>query len=158
MSISIILIPLAVALSITTKTAVETLIENKNKSKSTGQRITQLAPMLTIFNDIILLEQTLREHGLSVTVISENQLICQAGGACLDYSRQTAGEPFQVAVSGVNDVGKFISEMECFEQEYKQNVQSYTYSKLIENLSDSNMKIVEETLLADNSILLTIDI
>lgn len=156
MSISIVLIPLAIALSITAKAAVQTQIDQKNKNK--GQPLTQLAPMQTIFNDALLLEQTLREHGLSVTVVSNNQLICQAGEARLDYARQTAGEPFWVTVTGVNNIDGFISEMECFEREYEQNVQSFTYNKLIENLSESNMKVVDETVLEDNSILLTIDI
>jgi len=156
MSISIVLIPLAVALSITAKAAVETQREQKNKAK--GQPLKQIAPMETIFNDLSLLEQTLREHGFAVAVMSENQLICQAGQARLDYSRYTAGEPFWVSVSGVNNVDNFISEMDCFEREYKQNVQSYTYNKLMENLNESNMSVAEEAVLEDNSILLTIDI
>lgn len=154
MSISIILIPLAVALSVTAKAAVETQIENKAK----GQTVTQLAPMQTIFNDLTLLEQTLREHGLAVTVVSENKLICKAGEASLEYTRALSGEPFWVTVSGVKNVDNFISEMECFEREYNQNVQSYTYNKLVENLSGSDMKVAEETILDDNSILLTIDL
>ena len=156
MSVSIVLIPLAVALSVTVKAAAAAQIEQKNKRKE--HTLTQLAPMQTIFNDKTLLEQTLREHGFSVTVMSENQLICQAGEARLDYSRQTAGEAFWVSVSGVDHVENFISEMECFEREYKQNVQSYTYNKLVENLNESNMRISEESVLEDNSILLTIDI
>jgi hypothetical protein len=156
MSISMVLIPLAIALSVTAKEAMKERTEQKNKEK--GQPLTQLAPLQTIFNDLSLLEQTLREHGFAVTVVSENQLTCQAGEAYLDYSRQTFGEPFEVTVSGIQNIDRLLTEIECFEREYKQNVQSYTYNKLVEGLNESNMKITEETVLEDNSILLTIDI
>ncbi len=156
MSISIVLIPLAVALSITAKAAVQTQIDYKNKNRE--QQFTHLEPMQTIFNDALLLEQTLREHGYAVTITSENQLICQVGEARLDYTRETQGESFWVTVTGINNINNFISELDCFEREYKQNVQSFTYNKLMENLSESNMKVADETVLEDNSILLTIDL
>ena len=117
-----------------------------------------LPPIETIFNDLTLLEKTLIEHGLSVSVLSEHQLICQVGGVQLDYSRQTGGEPFKMTVSGLQNIDDFLNELECFEREYKQNVQSYTYNRLIDNLNRSTMKISEETLLEDNSIMLVIDI
>jgi len=114
--------------------------------------------METVFTDMALLEKTLKEHGLSTSVVSDNQLLCQIGDALLDYSRQTAGEPFKVTISGQQNIDGFFNEMECFEREYKQNVQSYTYNKLMENVKESNMKIADETVLKDNSILLTVDI
>jgi len=117
-----------------------------------------LPPMETVFTDMALLEKTLKEHGLSTSVVSDNQLLCQIGDALLDYSRQTAGEPFKVTISGQQNIDGFFNEMECFEREYKQNVQSYTYNKLMENVKESNMKIADETVLKDNSILLTVDI
>ena len=55
-------------------------------------------------------------------------------------------------------MNKFWDEIDCFEREYLQNVQSYTYNKLVESLAENNMKIAEETVLEDNSIMLTIDI
>ena len=112
----------------------------------------------TFFNDVTLLKKTLEEHGLFVSVLSDNQLLCQVGDVSLDYFRSTAEEPFSVTVSGLQNADDFFSEMECFEREYRQNVQSYTYNKLVENLNESSMKIREETVLEDNSILLTIDI
>lgn len=122
----------------------------KNKSET-------LPPIETIFNDIKLLKKTLEDHGFTVSVLSDNQLICQIGDVLLDYT-QINGKPFQLTVSGVENIDSLFNEMECFEREYKQNVQSYTYNKLMENLSASNMKVSEETVLEDNSILLTIDI
>ncbi|MDR0220411.1 MAG: hypothetical protein LBI54_03275 [Lachnospiraceae bacterium] len=154
MSISIVLIPLALALSLTVDSVIQMQLEQKNKEQL-GDR---LAPMQSIFTDAALLEKTLREHGFAVTLVSENEVVCQVGTIRLDYTRQTAGEPFLVTVTGINNLESFLAEMECFEREYRQNVQSYTYQKLMENLAASHMRVAQETVLEDNSILLTIDI
>ncbi|MDR1630661.1 MAG: hypothetical protein LBS36_10695 [Oscillospiraceae bacterium] len=181
MSISLILLPLSIALgasvsatAISTAAAATAMVGSKTAlavaaeanlrhlkhlrelyEKGHGET---LPPIETIFNDMTLLQKTLEEHGLSVSVVSDHQLLCRIGEVLLDYTRQTAGEPFRVAVSGLQNIDNFLNEMECFEREYKQNVQSYTYNKLINNLSESNMTVAEETVLEDNSILLTINI
>lgn len=118
----------------------------------------ELPPMESIFTDIALLEKTLREHGLAVEVLSENKLVCTAGITQLEYARNAAGEPFFVTVKGVEDVEQFFEEMACFEREYRQNVQSFTYNKLMDSLAANHMTVAEETVLEDNSILLTIDL
>lgn len=118
----------------------------------------ELPPMESIFTDMDLLEKTLREHGLAVEIVSENKLVCTAGGTQLEYTRNAAGEPFLVTVKGIEDVNGFFEEMACFEREYRQNVQSFTYNKLLDNLAANKMTIAEETVLEDNSILLTIDL
>ena len=148
MSVSMVLFPVAIVMSITTK---KPIAEQK-------EALTGFTPMQTIFNDASLLEQTLREHGLTVSALSEHQLVCQSGDVHLQYARQAAGEPFWLTVSGVQNMDGFLAELECFEQEYRQNVQTYTYNRLKGSLGKSNMIVAEETLLEDNSILLTIDI
>ena len=181
MSISLLLLPLAIALGTTvTTTAVSAaaitaaaagskavlavaaeanLRHLKHLRELYEERKNEtLPPLETIFNDMSLLAKTLTEHGLVVSILSDNQLSCQIGEVLLEYFRQAAGEPFKVNVSGLQDIESFLNEMECFEREYKHNVQSYTYNKLMENLNESNMKLVREDLLEDNSILLTIDI
>ncbi|MDR0515005.1 MAG: hypothetical protein LBG81_07590 [Coriobacteriaceae bacterium] len=117
-----------------------------------------LPPVETVFNDAALLQKTLVEHGLAVTFVSENRLLCQVGNVTFDYLRETVGQPFKVTISGLQDTDAFLNELECLETEYRQNVQSYTYNKLIENLSGTSMRISEEAVLEDNSLLLTIDI
>jgi len=155
MSISAVIAPLAIALAVTVAQSVSA---QREKNKTKGMAATKLAPMQTIFNDVMLLEKTLREHGLPVAVVSENHLVCQAGSIRLDYQRQISDGPFWVTVHGIQNMDGFLAEMQCFEQEYKQNVQSYTYNRLMESIAERNMHVVEETVLEDNSILLTIDI
>ena len=181
MSVSLILVPLAIALGATTGTTVvsaaaattavvgskavlaaaaEAQVRHLNHLRELYEKSNResLSPIETIFNDATLLRKTLEEHGLLVNVVSENQLVCELDGVKLNYFRNTSREPFSVSVIGLQNIDDFINEMECFEQEYKQNVQSYTYNRLVENVGKNNMKISEETLLEDNSILLTINI
>ncbi|MCL2746268.1 MAG: hypothetical protein FWE48_04150 [Coriobacteriia bacterium] len=150
MSVSLTLNPLAIALSAILGR--EASQEIKEKSPA------QLVPLQTIFNSPEILEQTLRERGLEVAHISENQMVSHVGSARLDYARRSAAEPFWVTVSGVENTTQLIGEMEYFEREYRQNVQSFTYNKLKENIAESTMQIAEELVLEDNSILLTIDV
>ncbi|MCL2719574.1 MAG: hypothetical protein FWE14_12425 [Lachnospiraceae bacterium] len=181
MSVSLILLPLAIALGTSAGTvavstavgaaavvgskavlavAAETHLRHLKHLRELYEKSQNntLPPIETIFNDAVLLEKTLKEHGLSVTVLSDSQLTCQIGDVRLDYSRQTMGESFNVTVSGLQDIDNFFNELECFEREYKQNVQSYTYNRFMEKLNESNMRVAEEILMEDNSILLTIDI
>ena len=185
MSISLLLLPVAIALGSTVSAATVTAtasvvgaavgviaskavlavaaevnarhLDHLRELYQKGQS-TEIPPMESIFTDIILLEKTLREHGLAVEIISENKLVCAVGGTQLEYERNAAGEPFFVTVKGVEDAQRFFEEMECFEREYRQNVQSFTYSKLMDSLAQNHMKVAEETVLEDNSILLTIDL
>ena len=181
MSVSIILVPLAIALgsslSATTAVAAGTVVgmvgskaalavaaeANLRHLKHLRELYIQsqnesIPPIETIFNDGLLLEKTLREHGLAVSVISENGLVCHINDIQLNYTRHNQFEPFFVSITGIEDMNRFWEEIDCFEREYLQNVQSFTYHKLVDNLAQNNMKITEETVLEDNSIMLTIDI
>ena len=185
MSISLLLIPVAIALGSTVSTATVTataasvgVLVGMVGSKAIyavaaeaharhldhlrdlyqGSQNAQLPPMESIFTDVVLLEKTLREHGLTVEIVSENKLVCVAGSTQLEYERNAAGEPFFVTVNGVENVEQFFEEMACFDREYRQNVQSFTYMKLMEGLAQNNMRVTEEAVLEDNSILLTIDL
>jgi len=112
----------------------------------------------TIFCDTDLLKKTLTEHGLQVTEVSVNQLYCQIGTVKIDYSRQVEGGVFWAAVSGIQNADEFFAELQSFESEYRQNVQTDTYNTLIEKLQNSNMNIESETVLENNTILLTINV
>ncbi|MDR1565439.1 MAG: hypothetical protein LBS74_10830 [Oscillospiraceae bacterium] len=184
MSISLLLVPVAIALGATTSgaavtgagiaagaalalgskgllaVAAEAQVRHINHLKELYQGVesAELPSIETIFNSTELLEKTLREHGLQVVVLSEKELLCQVGNIRLEYKREALASPFFVSVKGIDDIEAFLRELECFDREYLNNTQSYTYNKLVESLKDSDMQIAEEALLEDNSILLTIDI
>ena len=149
MSISIILAPIAIAL-VTTATA--------NALSAAAEKTTQktLGSIETVFNDYELLHKTLQDHGLPVERVSDSRLAVKSGKYELLYERPAPGGPFYVSASGWESAAHLIADITCLENEYRSNVQSYTYNKLLQNLSESGMTVEEETVLEDNSIVLTI--
>ena len=152
MSISLVLVPLAVALAVTVKT---TVFEKMQQQYGTASK---LEPMPTTFKDCNLLIKTLKEHGLSVSAVSQNQLSVKTGKYELHYNRTTQDEAFWVSVEGWNNADELIEDINCLEKEYKLNVQSYTYDKLMSNISGAGMTVEEEVILEDDSIMLTITV
>ena len=151
MSISLVLVPIVIALTVTVKkTAIEGIRER-------GDELSMLDPILTIFSDTGLLVKTLEEHGLPVSVISDDKVLVKSNTYELHYNRANPGEAFYVSASGWNSPEELLAEFHCLENEYKSNVQSYTYNKLLKNLSASKMTVESETVLEDNSILLTVN-
>ena len=152
MSISVVLVPLAIALTATlTDESLARLKMHKKLSE-------KLEPLQTKFTNDELLTKTLQEHGFPVREVSENHVVAKAGKSELNYQRNNVSEAFSVTATGWDNVDDLIFDVECLEKEYLSNVQSYTYNKLIQNLSDSGMTIEDEVVLEDNSILLTINI
>jgi hypothetical protein len=146
-----IMVPIVIAASITIK---ETALDKLKQRE--GPAPPKLKPMQTVFNDSNLLIQTLREHGLSVTTISENKIYVKSGKHELHYERANTFEAFSVHAIGWDHTDQFLNDLACLENEYKMNVQSYSYDKLLQNLNESGMTLESETVLEDNSILLTI--
>lgn len=158
MSVSLILLPMAIALAATVGsgvTAVDILREHRKKRRTAH---TELPPIPTRFTDISLLEKTLREHGLSPEIHTENELSCTTGNGGLTYRRDVCVDAFTVTIDGLSSPEELLEELECLQEEYGQNVQSYTYERLITSLRENNMTLHSESVLEDNSILLTIDI
>jgi hypothetical protein len=118
----------------------------------------RLPPIETIYSDYALLHKTLTEHGLQVSEISDNRISGQSGNIVINYTRQTSDDVFWATVSGIQNEDEFFADFGSCENEYRQNVQTNTYNALIENLQNSNMSIESETVLEDNTILLTINI
>lgn len=153
MSISVVLVPMAIALLISVGAASGSI-----SSKRLNKLLDESIEFETDFVDALLLKKTLTEHGLEVIMNDNNNLVCYVDVVTLSYKRQNESEPFTVTVNGVKDADSFIEELECFEREYKQNVQSYTYNKLMDNLDSHNMSVANEEILEDNSIVITLDI
>jgi len=158
MSVSLVLLPMAIALMATVSSGVTvtSMIRDHIKEKKLTHQ--ELPPMPTQFTDLSLLEKTLQEHGLKTRIISGDEMVCVTEKGSLSYRREQSGDAFYVTVSGLSDPGELLEELECLDKEYKQNVQSYTYEKLLAGLGANNMTLQSEEVLEDNSILLTIDV
>lgn len=97
------------------------------------------------------------EHGVSVKNESENMMVADFPQGTLTYVRNNNQESFKMNVSNIEDVDAILCNVEMIEKEYNANVQSYEYTRIIENLP-SNMNIESEEVLEDDSILITINV
>ena len=152
MSISLVLVPLAIAMSVTLK---ETAFDQIKKQRGLQCEFESLQ---TDFTDCGLLCKTLQEHGFPVSVLSEDRISVKTGKYELIYERSNPSEAFCANARAWGSADDLKFHIDCLEKEYKSHVQSYTYNRLIQNLSESDMTIDSETVLEDDTILLTINI
>ena len=101
--------------------------------------------------------QTLKEHGLDIEICDSNTILVKSTGGILRYVRKNKNESFSIELMNVDKFDCLINDLNELENEYDRNVQSFTYNKVIQNLP-SNMCIVENNVLDDESILLTISV
>lgn len=151
MSMSVLLVPLAVALCVT---ASETMASITNKISNPTENN---ASIQTRFNSADILIQTLKEHGLDIEICDSNTILVKSTGGILRYVRKNKNESFSIELMNVDKFDCLINDLNELENEYDRNVQSFTYNKVIQNLP-SNMCIVENNVLDDESILLTISV
>ena len=154
MSMSILLVPLAIALCISASETVGAVTEKCRNHEDTNSN-DSASLIQTRFNDASLLSQTLVEHGLNVQVLNENELMVSSRGGKLKYIKPNLEGPFFIELHEVIDVDCLVSDLNELENEYDRNVQSFTYHKVLDNLPPE-MTVVEDTVLEDDSIKLTI--
>ncbi|MGN0560221.1 MAG: hypothetical protein ACI4K8_04130 [Candidatus Fimenecus sp.] len=111
----------------------------------------------TMFADSAILLQTLQEYGCCVETVSENEYVVQTNCGRLRYKRENAAQGFKLYLDEIADVEGLLENIRSFESDYGRNVQAYTYNHIKENMTD-DMTITEETVLEDNSMLLTISV
>ena len=111
----------------------------------------------TSFIDAELLIKTLEELDCHVKQSSENEILVATTGGNLKYARDKSDSPFKMYIDEIIDVDGVLENIRAFEQDYGRNVQEYTYNHIKGNLTDE-MSIVEEEIMDDNSLLLTINI
>lgn len=130
--------------------AVAGLVENKKSAKKQKS-------LETIFNDHGLLLKTLADYGCCVEQVSENDFRVQTQCGVLRYFRTDSTQPFRLLLEQVEDADALLEQIRLFETEYGRNVQNYTYHHIKENLT-GDMQILSESVLEDDSLVLTISI
>ena len=61
-------------------------------------------------------------------------------------------------IRGNSQIRGIYEQLNAIDEEYKKNVQSYTYNKVVEKLKQTNMNIESEEVMEDDSLVLTINI
>lgn len=104
-----------------------------------------------------LLVKTIRDYGINYKEISNGDIQCNIGNCLLTF-RKECDSNYEVEVEGTDSLKNAYLHLKLIDEEYKHNVQEYTYTKVVEKLEDKNMYIEKEEVLDDNSIVLTINI
>lgn len=151
MSLSALLVPLAIALLATAENAREGAI------KASRQPARSRQPIPSRFRDNNLLKKTLEEHGVDVEEVSKNRINARFADGSLSYIRNNSKEAFSIDLSAVECIDALIEELDQIAAEYASNVQGYTYKRVKENLPEE-MAIEKEEVLDDNSILITLTV
>jgi hypothetical protein len=111
----------------------------------------------TMFVDSELLLKTLNEYDCCIDVISENEYLVKTNCGNIRYAREDATQAFKMYLDEIDNVEGLLENIKSFEVDYGRNVQSYTYNHIKENLSNG-MTIVDEEILEDDSLYLTINV
>ena len=111
----------------------------------------------TQFVDTQILLKTLQGFDCHFTQVNENQINVQTTCGNLIYQRGAVGEAYKLYLDEINDVEGLVQNIRSFEFDYGRNVPAYTYDHIKKNLTD-DMTIVEDELLEDDSLYLTINI
>ena len=135
----------------------QTKIETKTKTAA-AQKTVEIKPQAvypTNFTDRELLLKTLSEYRLMPK--EKNGLItCETNFGKLSF-KKGIDEYYDISIYEANDISKANLQLQYIDDEYKKNVQDYTYNRVIEQINESgNMVLENEYVEEDNTIVLTI--
>ena len=153
MSVTLTLVPLAIAVGITLTATSSALLSQQKVTKAE-----ELPVLETAFTDANLLHKTLTQHGLQVRSTHENELTVSSASGVLRYFRQDNTQPFMLQISHVSNMRELLDIVDELENEYGRNVQTFTYNKVMTSLHEHGMTVEQEEILEDDSIVLTLNV
>lgn len=112
----------------------------------------------TNYTDKGMLLNTLTEHGAEELVESSGEISCKLFGMEMIYYKKDSDSAYTLDITQVSDKGECEDVINDLNEEYGLNIQEMTYNKIKERLDSENMRLESETVLDDNSIVLTIDV
>ncbi len=153
MSVTLTLVPLAVAVGLSlTATSTALLAQHRKDNHQ------QLPALETAFAEVEILQKTLSQHGLQVQAISENELFVRSDSGELRYFRNDSNEAFSLELRNISNMHELLDSVDELENEYGRNVQTFTYNKVMTGLIEHGMTVDTEEILEDDSILLTLNL
>lgn len=111
----------------------------------------------TNFVDEKLLAKTLRDYGINTQVAGNGTIQCNVENNTLIFYKENSTN-YEVKIRGNSQIRGIYEQLNAIDEEYKKNVQSYTYNKVVEKLKQTNMNIESEEVMEDDSLVLTINI
>lgn len=112
----------------------------------------------TNYTDKGILLNTLTEHGATELVENGDEVSCKLFGMEMVYYKKDSNGGYVLDITQVSDKGECEDVINDLNEEYGLNIQEMTYNKIKERLEQENMRLESESVMDDNSIVLTIDV
>lgn len=112
----------------------------------------------TNYTDKGILLNTLTEHGATELVENGDEVSCKLFGMEMVYYKKDSNGGYILDITQVSNKGECEDIINDLNEEYGLNIQEMTYNKIKERLEQENMRLESESVMDDNSIVLTIDI
>ena len=117
----------------------------------------------TVFVDRDVLVKTLEEHGAENIYIEHGNISCEMEGFMLEFYKQDPTEemafpPYRMKITTNCNEDTLQSFIEDINAEYTSNTQEENYIKIKERLDKQNLRIAEEEVYEDDTIVLTVNI
>lgn len=112
----------------------------------------------TNYTDKGTLLNTLMEHGAEEIQENGDEVSCKLFGMEMIYYKKDGSNGYTLDVTQVSDKCVCEDLITDLNDEYGLNIQEMTYNKIKERLEQENMRLESETVMDDNSIVLTIEI
>lgn len=112
----------------------------------------------TNYTDKGTLLNTLTEHGAEEIAENGDEVSCKLFGMEMIYYKKDGSNGYTLDVTQVSDKAECEDLINDLNDEYGLNIQEMTYNKIKERLEQENMRLESETVMEDNSIVLTIDV
>lgn len=152
MSLSIVLVPLAVAVITSAMNGYSSAVAACARGQNGRSE-----KIPTKYRSEELLKKTLMEHGAVVRKDGAGAVTADFGSGKIRYDRPDESVPYDMQVFDVANLDDIVCSIREINSEYGENVQSYAYHRVKDNLPEG-MTLASEEVLEDNSILLTINL
>lgn len=132
-------------------------IFNENEEELVIKR-PQRAIFPTNFRDRNLLIKVLVDNGMEPQELEDGKIICDLGSAKIQFFQENNDSIVTVEIIQGADMQSIFKHLWVLDDEYKSNVQNLVYENLLEKVEEKGLKIEEEQVLEDNSIVITLNI
>lgn len=112
----------------------------------------------TNYTDKGILLNTLTEHGAEELTETGDEITCKLFGMEMVYYKKDSTGAYTLDITQVSDSSECEDLINDLNEEYGLNIQEVTYNKIKERLNSENMRLESESVLDDNSIVLTIEV
>ena len=112
----------------------------------------------TNYTDKGILLNTLTEHGAEELSETGDEISCKLFGMEMVYYKKDSSGAYTLDITQVSDSSECEDLINDLNEEYGLNIQEVTYNKIKERLNSENMRLESESVLEDNSIVLTIEV